>query len=63
MFLFRNCLAAHAVLFKPDSGTLHGKTFLIVDVNGVAGYQAGADLVIQLVTPAHLTSIDAGDFI
>ncbi len=43
--------ADHAVEFKANSGTLSGHTFLIIDENGVAGYQAGADLVIQLTTP------------
>jgi len=40
--------ADHAVLFTPNSGTLAGETFLIVDANGTAGYQAGADLVFDL---------------
>lgn len=56
-------LAHHAVLFTPSSGNLHDKTFLIVDQNGVAGYQAGVDLVIQLATPQNIANIDAGDFI
>ena len=43
--------AGDAVLFHPDSGTLAGTTFLIVDANGIAGYQADQDYVIQLVTP------------
>jgi len=38
----------HAVLFTPTSGTLAGVTFLIVDLNGVAGYQSGHDLVIRM---------------
>ncbi|MEG3179553.1 beta strand repeat-containing protein [Sphingomonas sp. LT1P40] len=37
-----------AVLFRPDAGTHAGTSFLIVDANGVAGYQAGEDYVIQL---------------
>ena len=42
-------LGAHrAVLFTPNGGTLKGQTFLVVDLNGVAGYQAGADLVIRM---------------
>ena len=41
--------AHHAVLFTPTSGTLSGDTFLIVDLNGVAGYQTGADLVIRMI--------------
>jgi hypothetical protein len=40
--------AHHAVLFTPNSGPHAGETFLIVDANGVAGYQASADLVILL---------------
>jgi hypothetical protein len=55
--------AGHAVLFTPDSGNKAGKTFLIVDQNGAAGYQAGADLVINLLNPLNLASIDTGDFI
>ncbi len=57
-------LGAHrAVLFTPDSGTLAGQTFLVVDANGTAGYQANADLVIHLSQGVHLTSLSAGDFI
>jgi len=40
--------AHHAVLFTPTTGTLHGQTFLVVDLNGVAGYQTGHDLVIRM---------------
>jgi Ca2+-binding RTX toxin-like protein len=40
----------HAVIFTPDSGTLAGDHFLVVDANGVAGYQAGQDLVIELTS-------------
>ncbi len=40
--------AHHAVLFTADAGTLSGHTFLVVDENGTAGYQAGADLVIDV---------------
>jgi Ca2+-binding RTX toxin-like protein len=55
--------AHHAVLFTPDSGGLSGKTFLVIDVNGTAGYQAGADLVVQLVNPGKLNLIDVHDFV
>jgi hypothetical protein len=55
--------ADHAVLFTADAGNLAGKTFLVVDLNGVAGYQAGADIVVRLDNPQNLASIDAGDFI
>ena len=37
-----------AVLFTPNAGGLAGHTFLIVDANGTAGYQAGADYVIDV---------------
>jgi len=40
--------AHHAVLFTPTGGTLSGQTFLVVDLNGTAGYQANADLVIRM---------------
>ena len=42
--------AGHAVVFTPNSGTLSGDHFLIVDANGVAGYQAGQDYVIEFGT-------------
>jgi hypothetical protein len=43
-------LAAHlpahsAELFTPNAGTLAGHTFLVLDCNGTAGYQAGHDMV------------------
>ena len=53
--------ASHAVLFQADAGDLAGLTFLVVDANGVAGYQAGSDYVIQLTTPP--ASLVTGDFI
>jgi hypothetical protein len=40
--------AGHALIFTPASGTLAGDHFLIVDANGVAGYQAGQDFVFLL---------------
>jgi Ca2+-binding RTX toxin-like protein len=57
-------LGAHdAVLFTPTSGNLSGDTFLIIDVNGQAGYQAGEDLVIQLASATNLGSLSTSDFI
>jgi Ca2+-binding RTX toxin-like protein len=55
--------ANHAVLFTASSGAYHGQTFLIVDMNGQAGYQAGADLVIHLASPTDLAHLGVGDFI
>ena len=55
--------AGDAVLFTPDAGTLAGHTFLVVDLNGTAGYQAGQDLVIQLESATHLAGLATTDFI
>jgi hypothetical protein len=54
--------ANHAVLFTATSGSLAGHTFLIVDTNGVAGYQAGADLVIDVTGGTHLSSLATSNF-
>ncbi|HEV2563374.1 MAG TPA: NF038122 family metalloprotease [Rhizomicrobium sp.] len=43
-------LAHHAELFTANSGTLSGQTFLVVDINGTAGYQTGADLVFHMTS-------------
>jgi len=40
--------ADHAVLFTASAGQLIGDRFLVVDLNGTAGYQANSDLVIRL---------------
>ena len=55
--------ANHAVLFTPGSGDETGQLFLIVDGNGVAGYQAGFDLVIELSGAASIGSISTADFV
>ncbi|MBV9990668.1 MAG: hypothetical protein JOZ72_05180 [Alphaproteobacteria bacterium] len=54
--------AQHAVLFTPDSGDLAGHVFLIVDANGVAGYQAGEDYVMDLVGASGLDVLTKADF-
>jgi Ca2+-binding RTX toxin-like protein len=42
-------LAAHgAAVYTATAGTLSGHSFLVIDVNGTVGYQAGADLVIDV---------------
>jgi hypothetical protein len=43
--------AGHAAFFTADSGDLAGQTFLVVDGNGQAGYQAGQDYVFHLDNP------------
>ena len=52
---------AHAVLFTPGSGDLAGHTFLVVDANGIAGYQAGADYVVDVTGFAG--SLATSDFV
>ena len=55
--------AGQAVLFDPSGGDLNqtGMVYLIVDANGVAGYQANQDWVFQLEN--HTGSLDPTDFI
>jgi hypothetical protein len=55
--------AHHAALFDANGGEFAGDTFLIVDFNGKAGYQAGRDLVIQLDAAHHLDHLTIGSFI
>lgn len=57
-------LAAHsAVLVKPSDGDEQGKTFLVVNPTGQAGYHTGDDLVILLDHAHNLTDFGKGDFI
>ena len=53
--------AHHAILFRPNSGTLSGDTFLIVSLSNTAGYHSGTDLVIRLNGPSGTPA--ASDFI
>ncbi len=55
--------AHHAVTFTADGGTLNTHTFLIVDINGVAGYQSGADFVFDITGAANLGSLGTGTFV
>jgi hypothetical protein len=54
--------ADFAVVFQPDAGSLAGEYFLIVDGNGVAGYQTGADLVVYLASLKHAANLDIDNF-
>jgi hypothetical protein len=54
--------AGDAVLFNPSTGNLAGHAFLIVDENGVAGYQAGQDLVIDITGATNLAQFSTADF-
>jgi Ca2+-binding RTX toxin-like protein len=53
----------HAVLFSPTVGGYVGHTFLVIDVNGTAGYQASQDLVIEISSGAHLTSFGSANIV
>ncbi len=53
--------ASNAVIFAPTAGDFSGKVFLVVDMNGTAGYQAGQDLVIELVNPSS-TALTTANF-
>jgi Ca2+-binding RTX toxin-like protein len=56
-------LSAHgAVLFTASTGAYAGDTFLIIDENGVAGYQASQDLVILLTHGINLASLSTANF-
>lgn len=58
-----NLLAHHAALFKATSGNLSGVQFLLVDTNGIAGYQAGGDLVLRLDGALNLDRLGKGNFV
>jgi hypothetical protein len=58
-----NQLHAHdAVLFSPSAGNFVGHTFLIVETAGVAGYEAGSDMVIELTGASNLSQFSIADF-
>lgn len=50
-----------AILVTANAGTLSGHKFLIVDLNGSAGYQSGSDLVINVT--GSTGTLDISDFI
>jgi Ca2+-binding RTX toxin-like protein len=52
-----------AVLVTASGGSLAGQTFLVVDSNGTAGYQAGQDLVVHLVGANNVGALDTADFV
>lgn len=53
--------ASHAILVNVTGGTLSGHTFLLVDDNGVAGYQSSVDYVIDVTGMSG--SLTTADFI
>jgi Ca2+-binding RTX toxin-like protein len=52
----------HALVFTADAGDLAHHVFLVVDANGVAGYQAHDDLVIEITGAAHLSLLSTATF-
>jgi hypothetical protein len=52
-----------AALFTATGGTLNGVTLLVVDQNGLAGYQAGGDLVVRLSASTNALSFGTSNFI
>jgi len=52
--------AGDAILITANAGTLHDEVFLVVDMNGIAGYQAGQDLVIDVT--GYSGTLTTGDF-
>jgi len=53
----------HAELFAPDSGSLSGHLFLVVDANGTAGYQSGQDFVFDVTGAQNIPGLGIHDFI
>jgi hypothetical protein len=49
------------MLVNVTGGTLAGETLLVVDANGVAGYQAAADYVIDVT--GIVGALTVADFI
>jgi len=60
-----NQLSPHrAVVIEAVAGTYTGSTFIVVDANGTAGYQAGEDLVLQILGNGfNPSSVDITDFV
>ncbi len=55
--------AHHAIVVNATAGGLEGHTYLIVDANGSAAYNAGADYVIDITGAANLASLGTANFI
>jgi serralysin len=45
-------LNQQAAVFTATAGDMAGRSFLVIDSNGSAGYQQGADFVMELISPA-----------
>ena len=54
--------ANHVLPFIPQNGDHAFETFLVVDQNGVAGYQASADIVVRLEDIEQLLGLAVANF-
>jgi hypothetical protein len=54
--------AQRALLFTPNAGDFAGQTFMVIDRNGTAGYQAGKDFLILMGDLAQPEGLSASDF-
>ncbi|MFN4014210.1 MAG: choice-of-anchor I family protein [Reyranella sp.] len=52
-----------AALFTPTTFALQGSTFMVIDQNGLAGYQSGGDLVLRLEGPVNLGAFGVDLFV
>ena len=43
--------ANQALLFTANAGDMDTRSFLVIDANGTAGFQASGDFIIEIVTP------------
>jgi len=57
--------ASKAISFRSWKGVFwgRGRIFGIADLNGVAGYQAGEDIVVEFVNPSPLPTDPTIDFL
>jgi len=53
---FAGLTSHEAGMFTATGGDMAGRTFLVIDADGNAGYQAGSDYVMEIITP--VTPID-----
>ncbi|HMG46261.1 MAG TPA: hypothetical protein VK614_02210 [Allosphingosinicella sp.] len=53
---FTGLTSHEAGMFTATGGDMAGRAFLVIDADGNAGYQAGSDYVIEIISPA--TPID-----
>ena len=49
---FAGLTSHQAGMFTATGGDMAGRSFLVIDADGQAGYQAGSDYVMEIVSPA-----------